>query len=66
MHPASTGEGQPAPACADLSHRRDLFGEREELVKIGLGGREHKKGALYGVKEGGGSAVLYVLPFGRD
>ncbi len=56
------------PACAATCPTgATLFGEREELVKIGLErARRFRKGALYGLKEGGGSAVLYVLPFGRE
>lgn len=56
------------PACAATCPTgATLFGEREELVKIGLERvKKHKNGVLYGLKEGGGSSVLYVLPYGRE
>jgi formate dehydrogenase iron-sulfur subunit len=56
------------PACATTCITgATLFGERDELVKIGLERvRKHKRGVLYGLKEGGGCSVLYVLPFGRE
>jgi hypothetical protein len=44
-----------------------MFGEREELVSIGQErAKKYKNGVLYGRKEGGGSSVLYVLPYGRQ
>lgn len=56
------------PACATTCVTgATLFGERDELVKIGSErARKYKKGVLYGLKEGGGGAVLYVLPYGRE
>ncbi len=56
------------PACVTTCPSgATLFGEREELVRIGRARvRKHKKGILYGLREGGGSSVLYVLPYGRE
>ena len=61
----STG-GQPACAktCATGA---TLFGEREELIRLGRHrAKTSEKGYLYGETEGGGSAVLYVLPYGVE
>jgi len=56
------------PACVTTCPTgATMFGEREEMVKIGLErAKKHKKGVLYGQKEAGGSSVLYVLPYGRE
>ena len=55
------------PACATTCITgATLFGERDELVKVGLERvRKMRNGALYGLKEGSGCAVLYILPYGR-
>jgi len=54
------------PACAKTCPTgATLFGEREELVREGRRRvKKFKKGHLYGEKDGGGSAVLSVLPYG--
>jgi formate dehydrogenase iron-sulfur subunit len=66
--------------CADRQRKGDLpacvktcptgaisFGEREDLIEIGRRrARAFKKGYLYGVTEGGGSAILHVLPYGME
>jgi formate dehydrogenase iron-sulfur subunit len=56
------------PACVKTCPTGALsFGEREELVNIGRRrARAFKKGHLYGVTEGGGSAILHVLPHGME
>lgn len=56
------------PACAKTCPTgATLFGEREELIRIGRQrARQFEKGYLYGETEGGGSAVLYVLPYGVE
>jgi formate dehydrogenase iron-sulfur subunit len=66
--------------CADRQSKGDLpacvktcptgaisFGEREDLIEIGRRrARIFEKGYLYGVTEGGGSAILHVLPHGME
>ena len=56
------------PACVRTCPTGALsFGEREDLIRIGRRrAREFKRGHLYGVKEGGGSAILHVLPYGME
>lgn len=56
------------PACATACPTgATMFGEREELVRIGRArAKKYKDGVLYGEKEGSGSGVLYVLPYGRQ
>ena len=56
------------PACVKTCPTGALsFGEREDLIRIGWRrAREFRRGHLYGVKEGGGSAVLHVLPYGIE
>ena len=56
------------PACAKTCPTgATLFGEREELIRIGRQrAKKFEKGYLYGETEGGGSAVLYVLPYGVE
>jgi formate dehydrogenase iron-sulfur subunit len=56
------------PACVKTCPTGAIsFGEREGLIQIG---RQRaaalEKGALYGVTEGGGNAVLHVLPYGIE
>jgi len=54
------------PACAKTCPTgATLFGEREELIREGRRRvMKFRDGHLYGEREGGGSAVLYVLPHG--
>jgi formate dehydrogenase iron-sulfur subunit len=71
---------QKCTMCADRQAKGDLpacvktcptgalcFGEREDLIEIGQRrAAEFEKGHLYGVEEGGGSAILHVLPYGIE
>jgi Fe-S-cluster-containing dehydrogenase component len=66
--------------CADRQSKGDLpacvkacptgaisFGEREDLIETGRRrAGEFERGHLYGEKEGGGSAILHVLPYGIE
>jgi Fe-S-cluster-containing dehydrogenase component len=54
------------PACVKTCPTGALsFGEREDLIEIGRRrAGAFEKGHLYGVEEGGGSAILHVLPHG--
>ena len=56
------------PACVKTCPTGAIsFGEREHLIEIGRGrAGEFEKGHLYGVTEGGGSAILHVLPYGVE
>ncbi len=56
------------PACVKTCPTGAIsFGEREDLIEIGRRrAGEFKKGHLYGEKEGGGSAILHVLPYGLE
>jgi formate dehydrogenase iron-sulfur subunit len=74
------GVARKCTMCADRQRRGDLpacvktcptgaisFGEREELIEIGRRrAGAFEKGYLYGVTEGGGSAILHVLPYGME
>jgi formate dehydrogenase iron-sulfur subunit len=56
------------PACVKTCPTGAIsFGEREGLIEIGRRRAEaFEKGYLYGVTEGGGSAILHVLPYGME
>jgi formate dehydrogenase iron-sulfur subunit len=56
------------PACVTTCPTgATLFGERDEMVRIGKErAKRNKRGVLYGLSEAGGSSVLYVLPYGRE
>jgi len=56
------------PACVKVCPTGAIsFGEREDLIEIGRRrAGAFEKGCLYGVTEGGGSAILHVLPYGIE
>jgi formate dehydrogenase iron-sulfur subunit len=74
------GVARKCTMCADRQNRGGLpacvktcptgaisFGEREDLIEIGRRrAGAFEEGRLYGVTEGGGSAVLHVLPYGIE
>jgi formate dehydrogenase iron-sulfur subunit len=77
---ARYGVARKCTMCADRQRQGDLpacvktcptgaisFGEREDLIDIGRRrAGAFEKGRLYGVSEGGGSAILHVLPYGNE
>ncbi len=56
------------PACVKACPTGAIsYGEREDLIEIGRRrAGAFEKGHLYGVTEGGGSAILHVLPYGME